>query len=395
MKVLQVNIFGNLSTGKIATDIARTLEEQGDECVVAYARNGVPPEIHGLKIGNQTDVYVHGALTRVTDRAGFYSTSATKKFLKRVRELKPDIIHLHNLHGYYLNVKLLFEFLKEAQIPVVWTLHDCWSFTGHCCNFEAVGCNRWQKGCFQCPQKRSYPASYVLEQSKKNYCEKKELFTGLENMTLVVPSDWLRGLLAQSYMAQYPVKLIRNGIDTRIFTPTYGTWKEKYNIGNKKIVLGVAGTWTPTKGLDDIVRLAKNLDSSYQVVVVGVSAEQKKRLPREIIGIERTYDNRELAEIYTAAYCFINPTYDDNFPTVNLEALACGTPVVMYRTGGGPEILDSRCGRVVERGNLAALQWEIENLKLDAADCRRTASVFDRTISFQKYIDLYHTVWKQ
>lgn len=394
MKVLQVNIFGNLSTGKIATDIARTLEEKGEECVVAYARNCVPPDIYGLKIGNQADVYVHGALTRLTDRAGFYSTAATRKFLEEIRIIKPDVIHLHNLHGYYLNIKLLFEFLKETNIPVVWTLHDCWSFTGHCCNFEAIGCERWKKGCFECPQKKSYPASYFLDQSERNYRQKRDLFTGIKNLTLVAPSNWLKSLLEYSYMAEYPVKLIRNGIDTEIFSPTYGKWKEMYQLRDKKIVLGVAGTWTKTKGLDDIIQLSKKLDDSYQVVVVGVSPEQKKSLPAEVLGIERTYDSRELAEIYTAAYCFVNPTYDDNFPTVNLEALACGTPVIMYQTGGGPEILDKRCGRVVPKGDITALQQEIEQLQIDTMACRNVANQFERSRCFQEYIALYKSILK-
>lgn len=392
MKVLQVNIFGNLSTGKIATDIARTLEEKGEECVVAYARNCVPPDICGLKIGDQADVYVHGALTRLTDRAGFYSTSATKKFLEEVRRMRPDVIHLHNLHGYYLNIKLLFEFLKETKIPVVWTLHDCWSFTGHCCNFEAIGCERWKSGCFQCPQKKNYPASYLLDQSERNYRQKKELFTGVENLTLVVPSNWLGALLKDSYMAEYPVKLIRNGIDTETFSPTYGKWKEMHRIKDKKIVLGVAGTWTKTKGLNDMIELSKKLDDSYQVVVVGVSPEQKKSLPAKVLGIERTYDSRELAEIYTAAYCFINPTYDDNFPTVNLEALACGTPVIMYQTGGGPEILDKYCGRVVPKGDISALWQEIEQVQIDPIACRKVAERFERSRCFQNYIALYESI---
>lgn len=395
MKVLQVNIFGNLSTGKITTDIARTLEEQGEECMVAYARNEAPEDIRRLKIGSAADVYVHGVLTRITDRAGFYSTAATRKFLEDVKKLEPDIIHLHNLHGYYLNIRLLFEFLKEEQIPVVWTLHDCWSFTGHCCNFEAVGCDRWRTGCAHCPQKKSYPASYMLDRCKKNYAQKKALFTGVQNMTLAVPSYWLKGLLAQSYMAEYPVELIRNGIDTKIFSPTYGTWREHHGLAGKKIVLGVAGTWTPTKGLDDIVKLSKRLDNSWQVVAVGVSPKQKRALPPEVLGIERTYDSRELAEIYTAAHCLVNPTYDDNFPTVNLEALSCGTPVVMYRTGGGPEILNEQCGKVVEPGDVAALQREIEQLDIDSAACRGVAAQFDRVYCFQNYVDLYRKILGQ
>lgn len=394
MKILQINTFGNTSTGRIVVDIYRTLVADGHEGMVAFARNSIPDDVAHIKIGNTLNVYMDGILTRITDQAGFFSRRATKKLIMQIKDYSPDIIHLHNVHGYYINVELLFKFLKEYQKPVVWTLHDCWSFTGHCCNFESIGCQKWSVGCHDCQQKRRYPASIWKDNSSKNYKRKKELFTGLDNMTLVVPSFWLKGLLEESFMKKYPIRVLRNGVDLNIFKPTYGEWIKRMGLLDKKIVLGVAGTWTPTKGLDDFIKLADELPSEYQVVVVGVDRRQKEQLPTSIIGIERTYDSRELAEIYTAAQVFVNPTYDDNFPNVNIEALACGTPVITYQTGGSPEVIDETNGRVVEKGNIEQLRKEILKLGKKKNICLLNTQQYERNRCYGRYLDLYKEVIK-
>lgn len=389
MKVLQINIFGNLSTGKIAVDIARTLKENGDDCVVAYARNTLPNDIQGIKIGNKLDVYIHGIMTRITDKVGFYSKKATKELLKKIDEYEPDIIHIHNLHGYYINIELLFNYIKEKNIPVVWTLHDCWAFTGHCPYFEAVGCDKWKTGCSKCIQKKEYPASLVLDNSKQNYIRKKELFTSIEKMVIVTPSYWLADLVKKSFLSKYQIEVIHNGIDLNVFKPTYGDWVKKYNLENKKIILGVAGTWSERKGLQDLVKLSQILNENYKVVVVGVSKKQKDKLPTNILAIERTYDSKELAEIYTAAEFFVNPTYEDNFPTVNIEALACGTPVITYNTGGSPEAVNEECGLVIEQGNITGVKEAIEKLSFDEEKCIEQANKFERNKSFLEYLYKY------
>lgn len=394
MKVLQINIFGNLSTGRIAVDIYKTLVMQGHEGIIAFARNTIAEDVPHIRIGNMWSVYADGVMTRLTDKAGFYSRAATKQLIAQIREYNPDIIHLHNIHGYYVNVEILFDYLKESGKPVVWTLHDCWAFTGHCCNFEASACDKWKTGCNHCASLKLYPASF-RDNSRWNYQKKQDLFTGIDRLTLVTPSRWLSELVSESYMKSTRSEVIHNGVDIETFKPTYGDWRKRYGLKDKKIILGVAGTWTPTKGLADFVKLAKMLDESYQVVVVGVSKKQQKALPDNVIGIQRTYDSRELAEIYTIADYFFNPTYDDNFPNVNLEALGCGTPVITYKTGGSPEAIDEKSGVVVEKGDLEAVVRAARERSFYRADCIARANFFNKEKCYRQYIDLYKSIIRE
>lgn len=392
MRVFQINIFGNLSTGRIAVDLYRTLRDSGHDGIVAFARNSIAEDIPYIRIGNKWSVYLDVIATRFTDRAGFYSSKSTKRLIEQIKNYNPDIIHLHNIHGYYINIEILFNYLKETKIPVVWTLHDCWSFTGHCCNFEFIKCEKWKNGCYNCKQKRSYPASYFLSNCTSNYSQKKALFTSVENMTLVTPSYWLKELVEHSFMQHFPITVIRNGVDLNVFKPTYGNWLKNHGIDGKKIILGVAGTWTPMKGLSDLIELADKLPDKYQMIVVGVSKKQKSQLPASIIGIERTYDSKELAELYTSAYVFVNPTYEDNFPNVNIEALACGTPIITYKTGGCPEIITDEIGSVVSKGDVNGLLNMIISCKFNKEVCEKKGKSFDRNICYKQYIDLYEKI---
>ena len=389
MKVFQINSFGNLSTGRIATDIYRTLRENGHEGMVAYGRGMIDDDIPSYRIGNKMSVYADGIMTRLSDRAGFYSKRATKKLIKVIQEYDPDIIHLHNLHGYYINIELLFNYLKESGKPVVWTLHDCWAFTGHCCYFDIVGCEKWKTGCNHCPQKHEYPKSIGFDYSEKNYQKKKELFTSVENMTIITPSKWLGNLTRQSFLNKYPVQVIHNGVNQDVFKPTYGSWKQKNGLEDKKIVLGVASIWTPRKGLNDLIALSKILPSEYKIVVVGLNDEQLISLPKDIIGIKKTNDARELAEIYTAAYVFVNPTYEDNFPSVNLEAMACGTPVISYNTGGSPEAINEKNGVVVPQGDVNAIANAISLMKLSKDEILESSKHYNKNTSYLEYLNLY------
>lgn len=392
MKVLQINtVCGQGSTGRIAVDLYKILEEEGHECVIAYGRGGAPKGISAIKIGNDFNIYMHGILTRFTDRHGFYSAYATNKFIKEIEAYDPDIIHLHNLHGYYINIEILFEYLAKVNKPVVWTLHDCWAFTGHCAYFDFVGCDRWRTGCFNCPQKGTYPKSIGIDNSRENYQMKKTLFQSIEKMVIVTPSNWLAGLVKQSFLSKYPVKVIPNGIDLSIFKPTKSNFREKYRLQDKIIILGVANIWEKRKGLDDFITLANEIDEKYKIVLVGLNSEQIKEIPQNLIGLERTESVEELVEIYSAADVFLNPTYEDNFPTTNLEALACGTPVITYDTGGSPESLDDNCGIVVEKNNFVQLvkiihdkKWSLLNGK-----CVENVQAYDRKIKYVDYISLY------
>lgn len=341
MKVLIINsVCGYGSTGRICCDLAEAVRNEGGEAMVAYGRNGAVPEAakrYSRRIGSDTDVRLHGILTRVFDLHGFGSGNATRELTAWIRRFDPDIIHLHNLHGYYVHIGVLFEALRALDRPILWTLHDCWPFTGHCAHYSAVGCEKWKNGCHDCGMKRVYPASLLLNHAGKNYEMKKRLFTLPERMTLVTPSQWLAGEVRQSFLGKYPLATIPNGIDTEVFRPAQSGLRERYGLEKKKIALGVANVWSEQKGLSYLLALADQLGNGWAVVLAGLSKQQIRTLPKNIIGIPRTESPWELAAWYSAADVFVNPTLGDSFPSTNLEAQACGTPAVTFRTGGSPE----------------------------------------------------------
>ena len=390
MKVLQINTFGNLSTGKIAVDIYRTLKARGNEGVVAFARNDVPGDVPSFRIGNSFSVYADGVLTRFTDKAGHYSKGATAKLIDQIKEYDPDIIHLHNLHGYYINVPMLFEYLAEADKPVVWTLHDCWAYTGHCCYYSMAGCDKWKlTGCSSCPQKKAYPASLFKDNSTKNFAEKNEMFHSVKNLNLVCVSNWLSGELKDSFLKDIPSRVIYNGIDTNVFKPASGNFRIRYNIGDKRIVLGVASTWDTRKGLSDFIELSKILDDRYRIVLVGLNDKEKKSLPDNMTGIGRTDGPKELAEVYSAANVFFNASVEETFGLPNVEAIACGTPVVAYNCTGIPETMTIDDGYIVEPHDLKSVAEKI-GLICDAGKRLDTGSFrFSKDKTYEAYMKLY------
>ena len=391
MKILMINsVCGVGSTGRICTDLAQILETQGHTVKIAYGRQAAPEQFakYGIRIGSDIEVRVNGVLTRLFDNEGFNAYFATKKFLRWVEEFDPDIVHLHNLHGYYLHIGLLFEYLKRANKKVIWTLHDCWTFTGHCAHFTAVDCDKWQSQCHGCPQKHVYPKAMLLSGAKQNFRKKRKVLTGVKDLTLVTPSQWLADLTRLSFLGEYPVKVVPNGINLDVFQPAEGNLRQQYALEQKKIILGVANVWNASKGLDDFVKLAEMLDDEYKIVLIGLEEEQVKKLPKNIIGITRTNNIQELVQWYSCADVFFNPTYEDTYPTVNLEAIACGTPVVTYRTGGSPESITPESGRVVPCGDLQqaceAIADCIENIKT-----AKNEQNFDARHRLGAYIDLY------
>lgn len=357
MNILFVNtVYGTGSTGKIVAQQYKQLQEAGHTCMAAYGRGTAPAHINSYRIGSDKDMYMHALLTRITDRTGLFSTRATKAFLQKIDDFQPDCIYLHNLHGYYLNYELLFQYIKEKGISVVWTLHDCWSFTGHCAYFDYVGCEKWKSGCGSCSQKNSYPASMLCDFSKENYKRKKNSFTNVKDMTVIVPSKWLEGLVKQSFLKEYPVKVVYNEVDTEVFKPCENKIREVYHVGNKKLLLGVANVWEKRKGLEDFIKLTDMLEEElYQIILIGLNQKQIKEMPESVIALERTESAAKLAQFYTAADYFLNLTYEDNYPTTNVEARACGTTVLTYRTGGSVECADI----VVEKGDLEAVRREV------------------------------------
>lgn len=400
MKVLQINsVCGIGSTGRIVTDIHSILKKQGHESYIAFGRGNAINFNMTIKIGNKYDNYIHVVKTRLFDKHGFGSKRATKQFIEKVKKLDPDLIHLHNIHGYYINVEILFEYLKEANKPVIWTLHDCWPFTGHCAYFDYSGCGCWKADSnHQCIQKTSYPASFLFNNSRENYERKRNAFIGVQNLTIVTPSKWLAGIVKESFLNEYSVKVINNGIDLNLFIPKKSGFKQKYGLEKKFIILGVASIWDRRKGLEYFIDLSKKLNKDEIIILVGVSRKQKEKLPKNIIGIQRTNNVQELVDIYSASDVFVNPTLEDNFPTTNLEALACGTPVITFNTGGSIESIDEKCGFSVTKGDLVTLLDKIRVIrkkgkKYYSNKCfERAKLLYDKNNKFQEYINLYNRV---
>ncbi len=392
MKILMINsVCGIRSTGRICTDIASGLIEKGHSVKIAYARGEVPKEYTNIlyKIGNKTDVYRQKALSLVFDSEGFGNKKATLRFIKWMDEYNPDIIHLHNIHGYYINMELLFEYLTKSKKRIIWTLHDCWGFTGHCAYFDSIDCKKWMSKCEKCKLKRAYPSSYFFDKSNKNFQTKKKLYNQIDNMIIVTPSQWLSDLARKSILEKYIIRTVYNGVDTSLFYPRESSFRDRYNLQNKVIVLGVAAIWTERKGFSTFNRLAEKLGEKYQVVLVGVQESQKKDVNGTIICIPSTNSVDELAEIYSAADVYVNPTYADNYPTTNIEAIACGTPVITYNTGGSPE---SAClfGTSVNKGDEEALYKAI--CGYDKFSAVKDINV-DYHVMVEKYIDLYSEMY--
>lgn len=396
IKILQINTVSNSgSTGRIAEGIAQTIKLNNWESFIAYGRHKNPSYYSKeILVGDRWDFYTHVLGTRLTDGHGLYSKNATVNLLSQISELEPDLIHLHNIHGYYLNIKMLFDYIKKHNIPVVWTLHDCWAFTGHCSHYSHVNCNLWKTQCNHCPQTSRYPKSYI-DFSKRNYNYKKELFNNIKHLTIVTPSEWLANEVKDSFLGEYSRQVINNGIDLQkfLYRENSDMWKH-YKIQNQKVILGVASIWDDRKGFEDFIRLNKQISNlDFQIVMVGLSQKQLKNLPKGIIGIARTENIEQLAELYSLADIFFNPTYEDNFPTTNIEALACGTPVITYNTGGSPEIIDQNTGWVVQPGDLLAVKNILSSLNdKDSYKlyCRKRAETFySDKVRFQDYIEIY------
>ncbi|HBE40807.1 MAG TPA: glycosyl transferase [Bacteroidales bacterium] len=396
MKVLQINTTANsASHGRIAAGIGTQLLQAGHESYIAYGRTGNDCGSELIKIGGKLDQGLHLIATRIVDRHCFSSSGATRTMVRRIEDIQPDVIHLHNVHGYYLNIAILFNYLKRWGKPVIWTFHDTWPITGHCSYFEHVNCFKWETGCYSCPNIKGYPGSWFIDNSRRNYREKRDLFTGLKDMVLVSPSQWLAKYLKRSFLSDFEVRVINNGVDTVKFDPGLaGVVNSKYDL-EKRYILGVANIWDERKGLKDFIKLRQILDRNIDIVLVGISGAQKKALGREIKGILRTESTSDLASLYAGAEAFVNPTYLDNFPLVNIEALACGTPVITYQTGGSHEAIDKSSGQIVEKGNVSSLHDAIMSVITDKdlfkpGQCRERAienySADDR---YKDYIKLY------
>lgn len=398
MRILQINVTCNWgSTGRIAEDIGKLIIKGGGENYIAFGREYNNSQSQLIRIGNKLDIYKHVIQSRLFDKHGLSSKKTTIKFLERIKEIKPDIIHLHNIHGYFLNFPILFGYLSKADIPVVWTLHDCWAFTGHCAYFDYVNCDRWKIQCYDCKALNTYPKAFI-DSSHKNYLLKKEYLTNIPNMVLVPVSHWLDKLVSESFLSHYKTSVIHNGINIDLFKPIIDERIiDKYQLKERFIILGLTNIWAERKGLNDILQLNQLIDhDKFQIVLVGLTKKQIKKLPLSIIGIPRTDSIEDLVKLYSHAGVYINPTWEDNFPTTNLEALACGTPVITYNTGGSPEAIDEKTGYVVPRGDVQKLHEAIKKVQegnIKREDCRlRAEKLYNKEDRFKEYIELYKSL---
>lgn len=391
MKVVEINggVFG--STGKIMFGIKEVAKEFGIEVlcfspVTSTNRTKEPREAYH-KIGTYFQRKMSVLMARLTGLNGCFAIYETYKLLKQIKKYDPDIIHLHNLHDSYINLPMLFSYIKKNSIRVIWTLHDCWSFTGHCTYFTKIGCEKWKEGCFNCQLKYEYPVS-IFDNSKLMWKLKKKWFTGVKDMTIVTPSLWLASLVKESFLKEYLVKVINNGIDLKTFN-----FKDTLKDKNEYIILGVAFGWDARKGLDIFIKLANILNKEYKIILVGTDENIDKILPKNIISVHRTQNQEELASLYSKANVFLNPTREDNFPTVNMESLACGTPVITFNTGGSPEMLDENSGRVIECDDIENLVKNIKDICekriISKENCRKRALLYDMNDKFLEYVRLY------
>lgn len=418
-KLLQINpvLRTSTSTGRIMKEIGELAIANGWESYVAYSkgRDGLPGSTSiPVPVGNKASVAWHGLQTRILDRHGLGSVLATKRFIEDIRRIGPDIIHIHNIHGYFLNYRILFDFLSHSGIQVIWTVHDCWLYTGHCYHYMYAGCDRWKTGCGHCPQRGKFPRSLLADRSARNFRDKRDAFCSMpeDRLTIVPVSDWMRSEMSESFLKDYRFQVIHNGIDTDVFSPQPALESEVrrcYGLGDRHVILGIASIWSEEKGLNDFVEMAARLDSDEVIVLVGMDRKQLddvlSRYGRTVLGdrmvaVKRTADVHQLAGLYSTADVLVNPTWQDNYPTVNLEAISCGTPVVTYRTGGSIEAVAGDTGFVVEQGDIEGLVDAVRRVetlgKANFMDACRSRAVkeFRKEDRYAEYIELYERLTK-
>ena len=401
-KLLQINSCVALfSTGQLVENIGKEAMIKGWESYVAYGRAAGPSQSQIFRIGNETDVKFHALQSKLFDMHGLGSKNATEKLIKQITLINPDIIQIHNIHGYYLNYEIFFKYLSEANIPIVWSLHDCWPMTGHCSHFSQVNCDKWKTKCYACPLYRSYPESW-LDKSERNFRLKKSLFTNIRNVTMISASKWLGSVIQESYLSEYPLKIIPNGIDTNVFSPRTNNQeiRKRYHLENKFVIMGVGSMWGAEKGLYDYYKLNSILNDDFIIVMVGLSEIQIKNLPKGIIGISRTNNNEELAQLYSSADVITSLSYLEAFGLTPVEGFACGTPAIVYNCTSTPELITPEIGLVVEPGNIEGIFTAIKTIKENgklyySENCREQAiALYKKEDRFGNYITLYEEIMK-
>ncbi len=395
MRVYFINtVCGQGSTGAIVADLCRELTAAGHAARVAYGRGTHPEDIDAIRIETTAGMYLHALSARLTDRAGFFSVKATERLLSDIQTFQPDIVHMHNLHGYYVNIEMLFGFLAKQKVPVAWTLHDCWPFTGHCTHYTFAGCSRYRTACHDCPQRRRYPAAW-RDNSFENHRRKQMLFSSVGSMRIVAVSNWLKDQAASSFLSRYPVECIYNGIDLDSFRPADNAWKKRNGLENATLILSVSDGWDERKGLSDILTLARETGERYTFVIIGLSKSQKAGLPKNVIGLDRIWNRQELVELYSAADVFLNTSVEETFSLVTAEALACGTPAVVYDATACPEIVDDVSGIAMPVGSGSHALFEAIEAARQLKGARKRACAFSRENNHTRYMNLYGNILKE
>ncbi len=397
MKVLQINtVCDSGSTGRIVADLYKVLIDNGHECLVGYGRGSAPEGINAIRIGNDLDMYLHALGTRITDKHGFYSKRVTEEFIEKVENYNPDIIHLHNVHGYYLNIEVLFDYLRKVKKPVVWTLHDCWPLTGHCAYFDYAGCNKWETGCFNCLQKKEYPKSIFFDNSESNYKNKKKIFNSISNIIFITPSNWMADQVKNSFVNNYNIKVIYNGIDLDVFKPIITNDDVKSAYKADYLLLGVANVWDERKGLNRFIELSKIIDRDCKILLIGLNEKQIQKLPSNIIGITKTKKIDELVKLYNAADIYINMSVEETMGLTTVEALACGTQSIVINSTAIPETISDYSGFIVQKNDIiqsvySCIKYMRKNPKL-SYDCREQAKKFTKQSMCDNYLTVYNGV---
>lgn len=393
MKVIMINsVYGHGSTGKIVLNLCEMLENKNERALVLYGRGNNCQDERAIKVSTKLGVYKHVLLARAFDKAGFFSAKETNNIISIIKEYNPDIIHLHNMHGYYVNIQILLDFLGGTDIPIVWTLHDCWAITGHCTYFSYAECNKWKTKCNHCKQKKKYPMSVLLDNSLRNFEIKKKAYSKVTNITIVCVSKWLASVVKDSILATKRIEVIYNGLDMNKFRPTKSNIREKLGIRDKYMFLCVSDDWDERKGVADIFLLSKKIGSKAVVVVIGANKKQRESFPENVIGIEKTWNQQELIEYYSAADVFFNPSREETFGMVTVEAMACGTPVIVYDTTACKELVDVNCGIVLpylQLNRTPVEQLFLDKSKYSSACRKRAVSLFDENICYENYYHLY------
>lgn len=357
MKILQINCSAGGSTGNIASSIHQKLLAEGYDSYFAYGLGKCDLK-KTYRISNWLDNHIHLYLANFTGFHGFFSVICTLRFLSFVNKIKPDIIHLHNLHGYYLNIPLVFKYIKKNNISIMWTLHDCWAYTGKCPHYTMANCEKWKNECYGCSQKKQYPFSYLFDTSGVLYKYKKKLFTSIDDINIVTVSNWLKSQAKMSFLSSFDIKTIYNGIDTQTFTLCDNNEyiNKKYKLASDdKLILGVASGWSERKGLKNFIDISYQLKENEKIILVGLTDSQIEMLPQNITGIKRTENKQELAMLYSRADVFLNTSKEETFGLVTAEALSCGAPVVAFDSTACSEIITEKCGIVLKNDDIHSI----------------------------------------